>query len=312
LVLISYSEYRNEEGDKELEKERERIMPFITFQQVTTTSTSTNAVAAIEGTNSVTTVSEDGMLLPPLDSDGIENGPDRVKSQPPSPSMLTTVVNGSIEMTLLSGALGLGNGPSSQNRCSIVEVPPEEEEDLGCASPGESKVVLTDLSPGASLVTGEMAYTPTNQHHLDMSESVAMNPISSPSAPALSPHSTGMASPGEPLPEASMDQIQHTLIYVTKTHPKLNRERSPSPESHYAESLCGTRGSQPAAGNVMPRLKRSLADVEDLVVSSAKRTILPSTFLSSYSPLHHHSSHLSAKWGTETSTIIFDQHNNNG
>lgn len=38
--MYSFVFFRSEEGDKELEKERERITPFITFQQVTTTNMS--------------------------------------------------------------------------------------------------------------------------------------------------------------------------------------------------------------------------------------------------------------------------------
>lgn len=111
--LPFFKSFRNEEGDKELEKERERIMPFITFQQVTTSSTSTNGLSSVEGTDSITTDSEDGITLPPIESkvspNLIENAQNGTKSQPSSPSLLTNVVNASIDMALLPGSLGLGN-----------------------------------------------------------------------------------------------------------------------------------------------------------------------------------------------------------
>jgi hypothetical protein len=64
---------------------------------------------------------------------------------------------------------------------------------------------------------------------------------------------------------------------------------------------------------VPPRLKRSYVEVDDIVVtSSAKRAIVPTAFITSYSPLHH-APQLGSKqmWGEATSMII-DQHNNNG
>jgi len=69
--------------------------------------------------------------------------------------------------------------------------------------------------------------------------------------------------------------------------------------------------------NVPQRLKRSYVEVDDIMVtSSAKRAIVPTAaFITSFSPLHQLGSpQLGSKqmWGTETASMIIDQHNNNG
>jgi len=318
-------------------------MPFITFQQVTTTSTSTNAVTGVSSSeggssvHSVTTVSDESVAQAPagLESNqsnsSSQSATEVETSQPSSPSVLTTMINASVDIALLSALGGGQSGPSSHSSsCSIMEVTTEEaEEQEPSVSPREAKFVATEFSPGSSTrANGDMAHSPIKHHHQnDLAESsLTVDPISSPSAPALtSPHSTGTASPGGDSVhlDSSLDQIHQTLIYVTQSPPPtLLREGCISPipsDSRLSESLLRTRGGNhgtpPTPGNLFPRLKRSLAEVEDLglVSSSAKRSILPTSFLTSYNPLHRHSPHLGNKWGAEkTSTIIFDQHNNNG
>lgn len=67
-------------------------------------------------------------------------------------------------------------------------------------------------------------------------------------------------------------------------------------------------------GQDLPRLKRPLSEVDDIVLTpSAKRAMVPTAYISSFSTIHHVSPHMNNKWTTEkASTILFDQHNNNG
>lgn len=52
---------------------------------------------------------------------------------------------------------------------------------------------------------------------------------------------------------------------------------------------------------------------EDIARRESHRPIVPAAFISTYTPIHHSSHPLGTKWGSETTTtIIFDQHNNNG
>lgn len=234
-----------------MEKERERITPFITFQQVTTTTTSTNA-------------STRGSAQPALTSNGL------LALEGPGTS------GELIEKSEIDHSQFLSHSPSN-SMCTIVELPPDSSPGAGILP--DEKCTISLAKHNELELNGD-----STLHHME-----GMTPISSPCPTTISP---GLQ---QAFSNSTIDHIQQKYVHVSP--PYVN------------DILCG----RSTPGDLLPRLKRTLNDVDDVVTTSAKRpTLVPSAFISSYNPIHH-SPHLNNKWGTETNTtIIYDQHNNNG
>jgi hypothetical protein len=293
---------RSEEGDKELEKERERITPFITFQQVTTTTTSTN-MSSIAGSSAQS--SSQGSSTNAL--------PDNLQSSSSLP-ITTKIVQTTMKMTKLSNSKCSSLLPSSSstsqsltmapisspiggNGVIIEELPPD---DPSCSSDSLLSVATSDLGvPSDWQMVNGNGIKSMNQNSLKLMGHTNNSMISSP----------------PPSSSSDMSLIDLTDSYISDHNGGSPIHHQP-PTSTILTSTIKSSDSQVIAenaGNLLPRLKRSFAEVEDLVVTSnAKRPLVPAAFITSYTPLHH-SSHLGSKWGTETTTtILFDQHNNNG
>jgi len=253
----------SEEGDKELEKERERITPFITFQQVTTTSTNASSSSVLPSAQS---------------SESIVS------------KIVTTMTTSTVSRKEKLQLTGAKEAVSSiLPRSSIVEITelPLTDDPSNAMSLITSPELLTSGAVDLHHVNGDSL---SENQDLKVAETVPT--ISSPQVSTISMIHDVM-DPG------SLDQV------VQQLHPTNNTMTNTSTTvvQH------STRRD-----NVPTRLKRSYMEVDDIVVtSSAKRSIVPTAFITSYSPLHH-SPQLGSKqiWGTETPSMIIDQHNNNG
>ena len=181
------------------------------------------------------------------------------------------------------------NSPSD-DMSSMVDLPNGDEGIHENGTPEESCIIpsCNDLTE----MNGDL-----NGEHI---EDVKMQ-ISSPSALTTIPSGLPQLST-----KSNTDHTQHKYNHVNSP-PVLTSDVLTSTATAIVNDVLGGR-STPV--DLLPtRLKRTLNDVEDLVTSSAKRSHVPSAFMS----YNHHSPHLGSKWGSETpTTILFDQHNNNG
>ncbi|CAG7727129.1 unnamed protein product [Allacma fusca] len=266
-----------EDGEKELEKERDRITPFITFQQVTTTTPSTNGNCSVGGSLTSSPGNATNALLSSHQSSS--NIPIQTKV---TSSTITLISRSDQKHKMGISTTTTATTTTAHHSPPIVEIVELPSDDH------QSPIDLLSSSPNSVHVNGDST---SSIHQL---EQVMMPSISSPPALTSDPN-MGV--------DTNLDQIAQEVLSLSP--PMLTST------SRLGDNVivCGTQG-----GDLLPRLKRSLAEVDDLVVtSSAKRSIVPAAFISTYSTLHHMSPHLNNKWRTEkTSTIIYDQHNNNG
>ncbi|CAL8115274.1 unnamed protein product [Orchesella dallaii] len=261
-----------EEGDKELEKERERITPFITFQQVTTTSTNASSSNVLPSTPTNESIVSKIVTTYTSTTVSRKEKPQSTSTKEPNSSILP--------------------------RSSIVEIAelPSIEEPSNAMSLMTSPKQLTQGGVELHHVNGDSLIN----NHVNMSVADAVPTISSPQVSPINMLHDVMDG-------TSLDQIVHIPISNPLSAGALsllqpNVVAMSEPHVH-----------QLARRDIMPtRLKRSFSEIEEMMVtSSAKRAIVPTAaFITSYGPLHH-SPHLGSKWGTETATMIFDQHNNN-
>ncbi|ODN03927.1 Aryl hydrocarbon receptor nuclear translocator-like protein 1 [Orchesella cincta] len=261
----------SEEGDKELEKERERITPFITFQQVTTTSTNASSSNVLPSTPSSESIVSKIVTTLTTTTVSRKEKPQSTCTKDPNSSILPR-----------SSVVEIAELPSIEepsNAMSLITSPK-------LLNPG---VVEHHHVNGDSLVDSQ-----------DMSVADAVPTISSPQVSTISMIH-------DMLDGATVDQIIHIPVSTTLS----NGPTSLLPANVVAISEPPVQ--QSTRRDIMPtRLKRSFSEIEELMVTtSAKRAIVPTAFITSYGPLHH-SPQLGSKWGTETATMIFDQHNNNG
>lgn len=265
--------YRSEEGDKELEKERERITPFITFQQVTTTSTNASSSKSV---------------LP-------STQPSESVISKIMTTLTTTTVNRKEKLQLTSTKETISSILPRSTVEEITDVPSTNE-----SSNTMSLIASPDLlqSGGVDL-----------HHHIngdslgDTQELTVADTVPTISSPQIST----ISMVHDLMDGASLDQV----AVRNPTTPTPMPAASPtSMVQHMARDMASRRDI------ITTRLnnKRPYMDVDDIVVtSSAKRSIVPTAFITSYSPLHQ-SPPLNSKqlWATETTTMIIDQHNNNG
>lgn len=251
---------RSEEGDKELEKERERITPFITFQQVTTTSTNAS--------------SSNNVLPSTQTSESIVS---KIVS-----TMTTTTVSRKEKLQAITTKESISSILPRSNVVEIAELPSAEE-------PSNAMSLIT--SPEL-LQSGAVELHHVNGDALIETPDMAV----AETVPTISSSQVSTISLIQDVLDAGLDSSVHnpTSTTITTISPSLIQR--------------STRR------DIIPtRKKRSYVEVDDIVVtSSAKRSIVPTAYITSYSPLH--SPQLGSKqiWGTETATMIIDQHNNNG
>jgi len=258
---------RSEEGDKELEKERERITPFITFQQVTTTSTN---------------ASSSNNVLPSAQS---------------SESVVSKIVT-TLTTTTVSRKEKLQSTSTKQTISSILPRS-KVEEIVDVPSTNESSNTMSLIGSPELLTSGGVEIhhvngdpLAENQDNLTVAEAVPT--ISSPKVSTISMVHDVMD--GGNLDQVVLRHPIPTTTAMTNTSPSIVQHTT-------------TRR------DIIPtRLKRSYVEVDGILdTSSAKRSIVPTAYITSYSPLHH-SPQLGSKqiWATETTSMIIDQHNNNG
>lgn len=251
---------RSDEGDKELEKERERITPFITFQQVTTTSTNASSSGMLPSTQQTEAVTKIVSTL--TSSTGSRRETLQLTSTKQEP--LSSILPCSSLLEIAKIASATTTADESSNTMSLLTTP-----DVLATTNGEALL---------------------GSHDLTMPEHVPS--ISSPQVSTISMIQEVMG-------PVSLEQVVHNSITTTMTNPSATGLQLQLP---------------PRKENVPSRLKRPYVEVDDVVVTpSAKRSIVPTAYIASYTPIHH-SPQLSSKqlWGAETGTMIIDQHNNNG
>ncbi|OXA45801.1 aryl hydrocarbon receptor nuclear translocator-like protein 2 isoform X2 [Folsomia candida] len=336
-----------DEGDKELEKERERITPFITFQQVTTTTSTNMSSSANSGTPAL------------LSSQHLQSSSSSSASASSSSSLnaLTTSTNAESNVPITTKTITtLTMRHRKEKPLTVVNKPPP-------SSTVTSSSLLSRIDFGSDFSIDEMTPLDEDDDPTDM-KPLLLPPLelsSSSSHPPSDLHLNGdtlkelacCPSPGGSLLSSSDDKSTLLLLpetagpsssssssTTTLSLNDLDLTQSFADQQHNGQSIILTSqmssslSSSSSSSSPPPptstttsmttlmsptgnlgRLKRSFAEVDDLVsqrTTSAKRPIVPAAFISTYTPIHH-SSHLGTKWGSETTTtIIFDQHNNNG
>ena len=309
-----------EEGEKELEKERDRITPFITFQQVTTTTTQPSTNGGSSGLAALPAPSGGASSTNGILSSNNNNNHHHITQT--STTTTNICVTPKLISSAMSSLLGRGDvktaamGMSSvtitsstltSSSPSTVEVVELSADDQGNAI---SSMELLNSVSGKSRVNGDS--TAANNADIHLLEEQMLSSIST-SSPSLNSHLLSgddvvleTRAGAEPL----LDVIAQDVLRLS---PPILNSTSRIVDDNVL--MCGTTvgDSQPQqTQQQLPRLKRSLADVDDIVVaSSAKRShAVPSAFIQTYT-IHNMSPH--NKWTTEkASTIIYNQHNNNG
>jgi len=214
-----------------------------------------------------------------------------------------SIASNSSTSTMISAASALGMGPinsSVENYSGGVMIEELPADDPGCSNDSSLSSATSDLVGTSEWQVNGNGIKSINHNSMKMLRG-----------------STSTISSPQPQSTPNMGLMDLADAYINVGDQSVDTTVQQTPTSAILSSTIKHSDSQVAEtpGNLLPRLKRSFAEVEDLVVtSSAKRPIVPSAFISSYShsPLHH-PSHLGSKWGTETTTtLLFDQHNNNG
>lgn len=283
---------RSEEGDKELAKERERITPFITFQQVTTSSTN---------------ASSSKNVLPSTQTSATDAGAILSK-------IVTTLTAASAarkdKLQLHSTKETISSILPRSTIEEIRDVPSTTTESSNAMSLTTSPELLQAGGVDIHHINGDLL---ADNQELTLAEPVPT--ISSPKVSTISMVNDALEGTG-----LIMDQVIH--VRNPATSPPMMTANSPlMVQHHYQQQQLLQPQHHTATTSATRRdgttsLKRSYAcsvDVDEMVVtSSAKRPIVQSNYMSSCSPLHH-PPHLNQKqmWASETSMII-DQHNNNG
>jgi len=291
--------YSAEEGGKELEKERERITPFITFQQVTTTATATaSSSKALECEASDTASSS---VAPQKSVEMTPSGVTKVGN---------TLISTSSNITLIpmdsvgskECLLQMGFTPS------VRAARNSEPTTTGNNSMQPALLVPKSISPA------EIRSCPTDDH--GSTNCSAKRRKTDSSCLSTLPHSPTPTLISSPTSNSSVDlNLADLLGNHTNSRDLLKKVSDALTSVTEASQIVTSPSSRPTP----PRLKRSLSDVNELIVtSSAKRSMVPTAFIVPYS---HHSPNLSSKWvsdakttatSTTTTTVLFDQHNNNG